>query len=184
MPPMSRRPPRGGRLVLPALTALLAACAGFGPAPDAATGPRTRDALVMQLGPPALRWPESDGGERLAFPTGPMGIHTWMARVDAVGRVLTVENVLVPARFAEIQPGMGQDEVLRTLGPPQPNWTIYYKARDELVWEWRFCDDFQEPARFDVLFDGTSGRVRSTLAQPERLSNPWGRGGRRDWCSR
>ena len=58
------------------------------------------------------------------------------------------------------------------------------KARDELVWEWRFCDDFQEPARFDVLFDGTSGRVRSTLAQPERFSNPWGRGGRRDWCSR
>ena len=167
-----------------ALAALLTGCAAWGPAPDARTGPHTRDALLAQLGPPAQRWPESDGGERLAFPTGPLGVHTWMARVDASGRVLSVENVLVPARFAEIQPGMSQEAVLRTLGPPQPHWTIYYKARDELVWEWRFCDDFQEPARFDVLFDGTSGRVRSTLAQPERLSNPWGRGGRRDWCSR
>ena len=74
--------------------------------------------------------------------------------------------------------------VLRILGPSYPGWTIYYKARDELVWEWRYCDVWSEPARFNVLFDGSSGKVRSTLSRTERLSQPWGRGDRREWCGR
>lgn len=135
------------------------------------------------LGEPALRWSKPDGGEQLAFPQGPMGYRTWMMHTDADGRVLSMENVMSPAHFARIQPGMSQDEVLRILGPSYPGWTVYYKARDELVWEWRYCDVWAEPARFDVLFDGRSATVRSTASQPERLSQPWGRGDRRDWCS-
>jgi hypothetical protein len=147
-------------------------------------GLSTRADLDRSMGPPAVRWIEADGGERLAYPRGPMGMQTWMARTDASGRLISIENVLDPSHFARIQPGMSQDEVTRTLGPSYPGWTIYYKARDELVWEWRFCDDWAEPARFDVLFDGTSGTVRSTMSTTERLSQPWGRGNRREWCSR
>ena len=83
-----------------------------------------------------------------------------------------------------VEKGMSKDEVLRILGPSYPGWTVYFKARDELVWEWRFCDVYSEPARFDVLFDGSTGKVRSTMSMTERLSLPWGRGNRRDWCSR
>ncbi len=103
---------------------------------------------------------------------------------DAAGRLVSIDNVLQPRYFARIQAGMSPDEVLRVLGPSYPGWTIYFKARDELVWEWRYCDDWSEPARFDVLFDGTSGKVRSTLSITERMSLPFGRGNRRDWCSR
>jgi hypothetical protein len=81
--------------------------------------------------------------------------------------------------FARIQAGMTTDDVLRTLGPPFRHWTVYFKARDELVWEWRYCDDWNEPARFNVLFDATSMRVRSTLTGTERSRNVFGGGDRR-----
>lgn len=165
-------------LVVALLT--LAGCAGYGLQP----GLSTRADLDRTMGPPAMAWPEAGGGQRLAYPTGPMGFQTWMAQVDAGGRLVVIENVLDMRHFAQVQRGMSQDEVLRLLGPSYPGWTIYFKARDELVWEWRYCDDFMEPARFDVLFDGTTGTVRSTLSSVERMSQPWGQGNRRDWCSR
>ncbi|WP_374493672.1 hypothetical protein [Zoogloea sp.] len=163
-------------------TLLVTACAPLG-GPMLRPGSTPQD-IYRVLGEPAMRWREADGGERLAYPRGPMGFQTWMVRTDATGKVISVENVMDMAHFARIQPGMDQDEVLRILGPSFPGWTIYFKARDELVWEWRYCDVWSEPARFSVLFDGSSRRVRTTLSQPERLSQPWGRGDRREWCSR
>ena len=58
---------------------------------------------------------EADGGEQLAYPQGPMGVHTWMARTDAGGRLVSIDNVMQPRYFARIQAGMSQDEVLRAL---------------------------------------------------------------------
>ena len=68
--------------------------------------------------------------------------------------------------------------------PPVPHWTVYFEARDELVWEWRYCDDWGEPARFNVLFDGTSRRVRSTLSLTESQRPDLGFGRMRMRCSR
>ncbi len=161
----------------------LAGCAGLG-GPGLQPGSSTRADLDRVLGAPAMSWPEPGGGQQLAYPRGPEGFQTWMARVDAEGRLVGIENVLDMPHFARIEPGMSQEQVLRILGPSYPGWTVYFKARDELVWEWRFCDVYSEPARFDVLFDGSTGKVRSTMSMTERLSLPWGRGNRRDWCSR
>lgn len=172
------------RLALLALGFAIPFLQGCAAGPPLTPGLSTVADLQRRLGPPALRWPEPGGGERLAYPTGPMGMQTWMARTDAAGRLLSLDNVLTPAQFARIQVGMNQDDVQRLLGPPYPGWTIHYKARDELVWEWRFCDDWAQAARFDVLFDATHGTVRSTMSTPEYLSQPWGRGNRREWCSR
>lgn len=61
---------------------------------------------------------------------------------------------------------MTQAEVLQLIGPPQPDWTAYFKARDELVWEWRYCDSWREAA-LDVLFDGTT-KKRYTPRKPGR----------------
>jgi hypothetical protein len=168
-------------LVVALLTALLGSCAaydGFGLQPGAA---RVED-MERVMGQPAVRWNETDGGETLVYPRGPMGYHTFFVRIDAQGNVLSRENVLDTRRFARIQAGMTTDEVMRILGPSVAAWTVYFKARDELVWEWRYCDDWNEPARFNVLFDGTSMRVRSTLASPESLRGSFGDDDRRGWC--
>ncbi len=86
--------------------------------------------------------------------------------------------------FSRLREGLSKDDVLRMLGPSFPGWTLYYQARDELVWEWRWCDDYNEPARFNVFCDGTSGKLRSTANIVERQSMPFGSGDRRTWCSR
>jgi hypothetical protein len=84
------------------------------------------------------------------------------------------------SHFARITPGRdNRESILQLLGPPNPAWTMYFAARDELAWEWLFCDDWSHLARFGVLFDASSGLVRSTLLRPELL----GPDGAAPWCS-
>lgn len=123
--------------------------------------------VLHALGQPAMRWRNVDGSEQLAFPRGPMGYHTYMVTIGTDGKLRQIGNVLDEKSFARIQPGMGKDEVLRILGPSYPNWTAYFERRDELVWEWRYCDVWHEAARFDVLFDNSKGTVRSTMSLTE-----------------
>ena len=81
--------PRLARLAAPLLTVmLLAGCANFSGTP-LQPGSSTLADLDRAFGAPALRWVEADGGERRAYPTGPMGYKTWMARTDAAGRLVS-----------------------------------------------------------------------------------------------
>jgi len=157
--------------------ALLAGCASGG-----SRSPQTTADLELRFGTPAMQWSETEGGETRVYPEGPQGFRTWFVRSDAQGHILSRENALVAERFARIQAAMGENEVLQLIGPPVPHWTIYYEARDELVWEWRYCDDWNEPARFNVMFDGTTRRVRFTYAAPEHLRGLSGFGDFRGWC--
>lgn len=167
---------------LVALLAALASCAVPG-GTRLQPGVSRIDDVERTMGLPAMRWREPDGGERLAYPFGPMGFYTYMARTDAAGVLVSNDNVLDPKYFAQIKADMTELDVMRTLGPPVEHWTVYFKARDELVWEWRYCDDWGEPARFNVLFDGTTRRVRSTMSQTESMMGLSDAIGRR-WCKR
>lgn len=142
------------------MVAGLAGCTGPG---GVVPGPSALADVERTMGAPALSWRAPDGSVRLAYPRGPMGYQTWMVLADPAGSVVRIENVLDENHFAEIRPGMSKDDVLAVLGPPQPAWTRYFPARDELAWEWRYCDDWHAASRFDVLFDATLGTVRSTL---------------------
>lgn len=152
------------------LSALLSACAVLGgPAYTLGT---TREAEVLaSKGPPAHVVSEADGVRRMFWPTGPYGTSTIMARFDRQQRLLSYEEVLNIEHFSLIQAGMSMDEVLNVLGPSYPAWTTYFKARDELVWEWRYCEIGSAAARFYVLFDGTSRKVRSTMSLGEWQMN-------------
>lgn len=131
-------------------------------------GVSTLDEVLATMGQPAMRWDDPDGRVQLAYPRGPAGLQTFMAFIDAQGRLERIEGVLDTPHFARIQPGKSdQAAILRLLGPSQPQWTMYFERRDELVWEWRICDDWSQVARFNVLFDGMSGIVRSTYQRPE-----------------
>lgn len=145
------------------LVSLLAACAGVPFQPGVSSG----DDVLRQWGAPAQRWSEPDGSQRLAYPWGPMGFATWMVEVGPDGKVRSATNVLVEEEFAKVQAGQTQEEILRHFG--RPGWVQEFERRQELVWEWRFCDQWTYPARFNVLFDSTTGLVRSTLQIRESL---------------
>ncbi len=154
---------------------LLAACAaysGYGLKP----GEARLENVQQVMGQPAMRWQNPDGSAQLAYPRGPMGYHTFMVYVGPDGKLQKIENVLDEKNYARIQAGMTKEEVLRILGPSSPGWTVYFKARDELVWEWRYCDAWNAAARFDVLFDNSKATVRSTMSGTEALRGFCGKG--------
>lgn len=118
--------------------------------------------VVAAMGEPAMRWQKADGSLQLAYPRGPFGTQTFMAYLGAEQKLLRIDKVLEMKVFARIEAGMSKEQVLRLIGPPQPLETQYFKARDELAWSWLFCDSWNNEAYFDVLFDASSGMVRST----------------------
>jgi hypothetical protein len=148
------------------ISAVLTACAGYSGA-NLKPGVGTEAEVLQAMGVSAMTWELSGGGRQLAYPRGPAGFQTYMAFIDKAGKLERIENVMTMASFAKVQAGMTQAQVLQLLGPSQPQWTAYFKARDELVWEWRYCDSWNEAARFDVLFDGTTKIVRSTQTWTE-----------------
>jgi len=148
--------------------ALLSACASYSGS-NLKPGEAGVEDVLREMGPPAMRWSDADGSIQLAYPRGPNGLHTFMARIGADGKLQTIRNVLEPETFARILPGMTKDQVLRLLGPSEPSKTAYFKARDELVWSWRYRMVPGDSAQFLVLFDATTGKVRSTMTQIEDL---------------
>lgn len=169
-------------LAVGALAAALGGCAGYGGA-GLMPGQATADDVLRVMGPPSLQWTDADGSRQFAYPRGPAGVHTFMAHIGPDGRLQRLDNVLDEDGFARIAPGMTPAQVLRQLGPPQPR-TVYFKARDERVWEWRYCDAWAQLARFNVLFDAGREVVRSTLSLREAQTGHCGNGLSSCWCSR
>lgn len=145
---------------------VLAGCAAYG-GHGLKPGEATLDDVLRTMGRPVVQWENPDGSRQLSYPRGPAGYHSFMVYVGPDGRLQRIENVMDMRSFAKIQAGQSQAEVVRILGPSVPAWTAYFPARRELVWEWRYCDDWSSGARFDVLFDGDTGKVRSTLTWRE-----------------
>ncbi len=151
---------RSSVVVLAMLVAACASYSGRGLVPGVAG----IDEVIRVMGEPPMRWREADGTSLLAYPRGPMGTSTYMVLIGTDGKLQRIEDVMKHQAFVRIQAGMSKDQVLHVLGPPVPAWSEYFKARDELVWEWRYCDDWNSLARFDVLFDGSKEVVRSTMS--------------------
>jgi hypothetical protein len=145
---------------------LLGACASYS-GRDLKPGVDRLENVVEAMGQPAMRWQNPDGSVQLAYPRGPMGYHTYMVHIGSDGKLQQIENVLDEKNFARIQPGMTKEDVLHIIGPSYAPWTAYFKARDELAWEWRYCNTWNAATRFHVLFDNSKATVRKTMSITE-----------------
>jgi hypothetical protein len=152
-------------LVAYLIALVLSGCASYGGS-SLQKGVATLPEVLGTMGEPAMRWNHSDGSVQLAFPRGPSGTQTFMVHLGPDGKLERIDKVLRPEFLNQIRPGMSQDEVMRLIGPPQPHWTQYFKWRNELAWEWLICDNWSQEAFFNVLFDGTTNEVRSTMQRP------------------
>lgn len=168
------------RLLLIGSVLVLVGCAGYGGS-NLKPGASVLSDVVASMGVPAMRWKDSDGSEQLAYPRGPAGTKTFMVFVRPDGVLERIENVLDMEHFARIEAGKSDmSSVLRLLGPVSAHNAVYFKARNELVWSWLFCDSWSQQAFFDVLFDGSTGIVRSTQQRPNYVLL----GGRVPGCGR
>lgn len=144
------------------LLILLSACASYS-GRGLQPGQATQQDVVALMGQPALQRTLPDGSQALFYPHGPAGLETIRVRLGRDGKLERIDNVLQERFFSGITAGMSADEVQQIIGPPTGR-PVYYSARDELVWEWPFCDTWRAAAYFYVLFDGSTKKVRSTMA--------------------
>ena len=148
---------------------LAAGCANFSAISPGDSAPT----VEARVGAPGTVWKNADGSEVWEYPLGPSGVQTFMIDIGPDRTVRAVRQVLREEYFSKVVPGMSRDEVRRLLGRPKEVW--YFPARDEEVWTWRYLE--VNYRLFNVLFDRTSGMVRSTLRLDE-VFLPVGRGRR------
>ena len=145
---------------LPAVVAAVAGCAsysGWGLQPGVSTGADVR----RIMGAPVKICPIAQGMQNWIYPRGPSGLHTFNAHIDGSGVLRRIENVLEETGFARVVRGRTtKDEVLCIFGPAMAQ--TYYRARNELVWDYRFRDPWGYPSRFHVLFND-EGIVTGTM---------------------
>ena len=129
---------RGG-LIAVAVAAVAAAalggCAALAPGgwPVGTPITQARQGWIAPTGEYAL----PGGGTRLEFAQGGFGKQTHMLDFDAQGQLIASTQVLTPAHFATIVPGLTSDEVLRRLGRPAQVFTVGWQQLR--VWNYRFA---------------------------------------------
>ena len=152
---------RGVALLTGAVALLLAACAGFGAAPQPGDAVET---VLSQIGPPTGEFAAGNGGRRLEFARGPFGKQTHMLDVDTDGRVVAWEQVLDERHFATITPGMTSQELRFRLGRPGRIWAVRY--HDQTVWSYRYETSFCQLFHVGIT---PAGLVEDTSFGPDPL---------------
>jgi len=113
------------------------------------------------MGEPVKICPLAGAIQNWIYPRGPGGLHTFNAHIDKDGVLRSLENVLEESGFARVVKGRStKDDVLCIFGPPIQE--SYFRARNELVWDYRFRDPWGFLSRFHVLF-GDAGMVTGTM---------------------
>jgi outer membrane protein assembly factor BamE (lipoprotein component of BamABCDE complex) len=148
------------------LAAALSGCVSYSGS-SLKPGQSTLQDVRATMGEPAMQWTEPDHSMQLSYPRGPAGFHSYMVYLDPAGHLQRIQNVMDYDLFYQISPGMSDQQVLRLLGPSVPQWTNYFAARRELVWEWHYCNELSQRSRFDVLFDADSHKVRTSYGHAE-----------------
>lgn len=122
-------------ILFAAVAALAAGCAsysGHGLVP----GQSTAQDVIGVMGRPALER-SGPGGERvLWYPRLPFGRESYAARIDAQGRLVSIEQRLAPHVVARLRPGQSTaEDVLDLIGPPYDVYQFPRMQRE--VWEYQ-----------------------------------------------
>ena len=121
-------------------------------------GVATEADVRARFGEPAAVYGEESGARTFEYPRQPAGQVNYMITIGVDGKMSALRQVLKPATFAKVLPGLDKAQVRRLLG--QPAKTQSYALKQEEVWDWRFADG-AEAKVFSVSFD-LNGKVLSS----------------------
>ena len=81
-----------------------------------------------------------------------------------------LRQVLIPANFARIQPGMMMEDVRKILGKPAQ--AITYSLNNETAWDWRYLEPPNTSMVFTVWFNPDYRVLRTTMGpDPEAMEH-------------
>jgi hypothetical protein len=130
-------------LLLAIAVTLLAGCQTYGPS-ERFIG-LSREQVIAEMGKPYPTPPDLSQAQRLDFPRGPFGMHTYSLQFDADGKVISYSQLLTEENFKKITPGMDVSEVTEIIGVSRDQFGL---ARNRgYVWNFRYitplCRSFQ-----------------------------------------
>ena len=135
-------------------------------------GLSTEADVRAQFGEPMQVIERADGSKLLAYPRQPEGWTNVEIAIGSDGKMASLRQLLTPANFAKVRPGMAQAEVRQMLGP-QAKTLRYALKSDEETWRWHFLAG-QDKKVFEVLFDADRRVLSSAIADDERQTMPGG----------
>jgi hypothetical protein len=114
------------------------------------------------MGQPEREYPSPEG-QKLQYPRGPAGSHTYFIYLDSSNRVVRWEQVLTEEKFGTIRPGMTKDQVIDILGATTNTNGL---ARNRgYVWHYRYdtplCQSFVIEFTQEDIVRSSGIRVRS-----------------------
>lgn len=137
-------------------------------------GVSTEADVRARFGQPENVW-DGPGGERIfEYNRQPSGHVNYMVGIGPDGKMTSLRQVLNPANFAKVQPGMMMEDVRRLLGKPMKR--TPYPLKNEIAWDWRYMQPPNTSMVFTVWFN-PDYRVMRTSSAPDPEA-PENRGGR------
>lgn len=138
-------------------------------------GVSTEADVRAAFGPPENVWDESGGARTFEYNRNPQGRENYMVTIGPDGRMTALRQVLTPATFERIRPGMPMEQVRRMLGRPAKK--TPFALRHEEAWDWRWTQPPNTPLVFTAWFDRDLHVVRtSTGPDPDAPENKGGGG--------
>ncbi len=137
-------------------------------------GTSTEADVRDRFGLPENTWNEPGGGQTLEYNRQPAGTENFMIELDASGRLVAVRQVLTPANFAKVEPGMGMDVVRRLLGKPAS--TKRFDRQGEMHISWHYLPQPGSPMVFTVVTRGDGKVLRTETVDGERPGENTGGG--------
>jgi hypothetical protein len=139
--------------MLVALGAAASSCAVMSPATSLPLG-TSIDEARHAFGGPSGEYALAGGGTRLEFR---QHRQTYMLDFDAGGHLVARQQVLKPAVFATMKPGMTRDEVLALIGHPVGTFPVGWQQLQ--VWSYRFPPPEGDCVLWQVSIGNATGRV-------------------------
>jgi SmpA / OmlA family len=119
-----------------------------------------------KFGEPEKVW-DGEGGVRIfEYNRQPAGHINYMINIGADGKLLAIRQVLTPANFAKVQPGMMMEDVRKLLGKPMR--IVPYDLKKETYYNWRYMEMPNNSMVFSAVMDRNMRVLRTeTGLDPE-----------------
>jgi outer membrane protein assembly factor BamE (lipoprotein component of BamABCDE complex) len=137
-------------------------------------GVSTEADVRARFGQPENVWDGPNGERIYEYNRQPAGHKNYMISIAPDGKMVALRQVLNPANFAKVQPGMMMEDVRKMLGKPMK--MTPYELKRETAWDWRFMEPPNSSMVFTVWFNPDMRVLRtSTAPDPEAIENRGGR---------
>ncbi len=135
-------------------------------------GLSTESDVRKHFGDPVTVVEKADGSKVMEYPRQPEGSTNYLITIGADGKMSALRQLLTPANFAKVLPGLSQDEVRVLLGKPAKTQRFALKP-DEEIWDWRFIES-GVPKVFSVIFGRDAKVMSSSVGNDSRETHTGG----------